>query len=66
MCVGDLFSPVSSTNNIDSHGITEMLLKVELNTIALQPLCLIVVKKGQHLMSLRHRMKYSTTFQIWH
>ena len=42
---------VSSTNNIDRHGITEMLLKVALNTITLQPLCLIVVKKGQHLMS---------------
>jgi hypothetical protein len=29
------FSPVSSTNKIDLHDITEILLKVVLNTIAL-------------------------------
>jgi hypothetical protein len=29
------FSPVSSTNKIDCHNITEILLKVELNTITL-------------------------------
>jgi hypothetical protein len=27
------FSPVSSTNKTDCHDITEILLKVELNTI---------------------------------
>jgi len=30
-------SPVSSTNNTDHHNITEMLLKVALNTITLTP-----------------------------
>jgi hypothetical protein len=39
------FYPVSSTNNTDRHGIAEMVLKVELNTMTLQPICLIVVKK---------------------
>jgi hypothetical protein len=31
------FSPVSSTNKTDGHGITEILLKVALNTINLKP-----------------------------
>jgi hypothetical protein len=38
---GRLFShgtPVSSTNKTDRHDITEKLLKVALNTIALTPL----------------------------
>ena len=41
--VGDLrqfnawFSPVSSTNKTDLHDITEILLKVALNTITLTP-----------------------------
>jgi hypothetical protein len=30
--------PVSSTNKIDHHDITEILLKVALNTITLNPL----------------------------
>jgi len=30
---GQWFSPVSSTNKTDSHDITEILLKVALNTI---------------------------------
>ena len=32
------FSPVSSTNKIDCHDITEILLKVTLNTITLTPI----------------------------
>jgi hypothetical protein len=32
---GQLFSPVSSTNKTDRHDITEILLKVALDTIAL-------------------------------
>ena len=32
---GRLFSPVSSTNKTDRHDITEILLKVALDTIAL-------------------------------
>ena len=32
---GQLFSPVSSTNKTNCHDITEMLLKVALNTITL-------------------------------
>ena len=31
------FSPVSSTNKTDRHGIAEILLKVVLNTITLTP-----------------------------
>jgi hypothetical protein len=30
---GQWFSPVSSTNKTDSHDITEILLKVVLNTV---------------------------------
>jgi hypothetical protein len=33
MSVGFSWSPVSSTNKTDSHDITEILLKVPLNTI---------------------------------
>ena len=33
---GRWFSPVSSTNKIDRHDITEILLKVVFNTITLQ------------------------------
>ena len=37
--VSDLrcFSPVSSANNADRHDITEIWLKVELNTITITP-----------------------------
>ena len=38
------FSPVSSINKTDSHNITEILLKVALNTITLTPLTEIDVK----------------------
>jgi hypothetical protein len=31
------FTPVSSTNKTDCHDITEILLKVALNTITLTP-----------------------------
>jgi hypothetical protein len=38
-------SPVSSTNKSDHHDITEILLKVALNTINLNPnLCLVVLR----------------------
>ena len=33
LATGRWFSPVSSTNKIDCHDITEILLKVALNTI---------------------------------
>jgi hypothetical protein len=33
------FSPVSSTNKTDRHYITEILLKVALNTITLTLMC---------------------------
>jgi hypothetical protein len=33
LATGMCFSPVSSTNNTDSHDITEILLKMALNTI---------------------------------
>ena len=35
-------TPVSSTNKTDSHDVTEILLKVVLNTITLTPYILIV------------------------
>ena len=35
LAAGWCFSPVSSTNNTDSHDITEILLNVVLNTITL-------------------------------
>jgi len=35
--VGWWFSPVSSTNKTHHHDITEILLKVALNTITLTP-----------------------------
>jgi hypothetical protein len=38
------FSQVSSINKTDSHNITEILLKVALNTITLTPLTEIDVK----------------------
>ena len=44
--ISDGFSPgtpVSSTNKTDSHGITEILLKVALNTITLTPQINIVL-----------------------
>jgi hypothetical protein len=37
-------TPVSSTNNTDRHNITEILLKVELNTVPDLPLFLGVLK----------------------
>jgi hypothetical protein len=37
LATGQWFSPVSSTNKTDRHFITEILLKVALNTIT-QPL----------------------------
>jgi hypothetical protein len=33
LATGQRFSPVSSTNKTDRHNITEILLKVALNTI---------------------------------
>jgi hypothetical protein len=36
--VGWWFTPVSSSNKIDRHKITEILLKVPLSTITLTPL----------------------------
>jgi hypothetical protein len=35
LCQVSVFFPVSSTNKTDSHDITEILLKVALNTITL-------------------------------
>jgi len=35
LAAGQWFSPVSSTNKTDRHDITEILLKVALNTITL-------------------------------
>jgi hypothetical protein len=37
LATGQWFSPVSSTNKTDRHDITEILLKVALNTITLTP-----------------------------
>ena len=42
---GQCFSPgtpVSSTNKTDRHDITEIVLKVDLNTITLNPLFAII------------------------
>ena len=36
-------TPVSSTNKTDRHDITEILLKVGLNTITLTPFCFVIV-----------------------
>jgi hypothetical protein len=35
LATGQWFSPVSSTNKTDRHDITDILLKVALNTITL-------------------------------
>ena len=35
LATGELFSPVFSTNKTDHHNITEILLKVALNTITI-------------------------------
>ena len=34
--------PVSSTNKIDRHDVTEILLKVTLNTITLTPIAIVI------------------------
>ena len=45
------FSPVSSTNKTDRHDITEILLKVALNTITLTlTLRLNLKKKYNHML----------------
>ena len=43
LTTGRWFSPVSSTNKTDRHDITEILLKVVLNTIILHPRLICVV-----------------------
>ena len=43
------FPPVSSTNNTDHHDITEILLKVALNTITLTHYNNILKKKKMNI-----------------
>ena len=65
LAAGRLFSPgtpVSSTNKTDRHDITEILLKVALNTITLTPNPIL------YLWNLRllHRMfEWSSDVDIW-
>jgi hypothetical protein len=44
LSAGRWFSPVSSTNKTDLHDITEILLKVSLNTITLTHIFLLIIK----------------------
>ena len=46
LATGQRFSPVSSTNKTDHHNITEILLKVVLNTINL---CLVITIKNSFI-----------------
>ena len=55
LATGWWFSPVSSTNKTDSHNITEILLKIALNTIN-QP------KINKHLYS-KYKL-YFNSFQV--
>ena len=58
LAAGQWFSlgiPISSTNKTDRHDITEILLKVALNTITLQP-NFIVENEGMFILHLQ--LKY--------
>jgi hypothetical protein len=55
LAAGQWFSPVSSTNNTDRHDITEILLKVSLNTITIPQiinLCARLLPQKQFLDGL--------------
>jgi len=46
-------TPISSTNNTDRHNITEILLKVTLNTVTLTPYNLIIPNIAEILLAGR-------------
>jgi hypothetical protein len=61
LATGQLFSPgtlVSSTSKTDRHGITEILLKVALNTINLnQPIILLKMTSSYKMKLLKYAKK---------
>jgi hypothetical protein len=58
---GQWFSPVSSTNKTDRHDITEILLKVALNTLNLKKTqaCMLIKYDRQHLIVLINKGEHT-------
>jgi hypothetical protein len=55
---GRKFSPDSSTNKTDCHDITEILLKVVLNTITLHPIfCFLAENTASEKYNSIHQIK---------
>ena len=52
LATGQWFSPVSSTNKTDCHDITEILLKVALNTITPHNLNVVLLKQTYDVFTL--------------
>jgi acyl-CoA reductase-like NAD-dependent aldehyde dehydrogenase len=59
-----LHTPVSSTNKTDSHDITEILLKVTLNTIHHKPYYFIQLQ-GKPLQESIGELNYGIGFLEW-
>jgi len=54
------FSPVSSTNKTDRHDTTQILLKVALSTISLNPIRIHCF----HLMTEKNTLDYTNNYSI--
>ena len=69
LAVGQWFSPVSAPNKTDCHNITEILLKIELNTVIVNPIPMLYcisfltwhVSRGNCYRSLIYISTYTVT-----
>jgi hypothetical protein len=60
------YTPVSSTNKTQRHDITDILLKVELNTINLNPNSIWNVTNSLPYHEKMHQLYENNTMHIWY
>ena len=60
------YTPVSSTNKTQRHDITDILLKVELNTINLNPNSIWNVTNNLQYHEKMHQLYENNTMHIWY